>query len=73
MDNVLKALKHMAEHGGYWGSGTYAGVWCFLLRYARSYSETMTGFTQDEMQAFLRHYEKVLSFARSYDPNYKEV
>ena len=59
MNNVLQALRHMAEHNGDWYGGAYAGVWRLDLYYARSYSLDYVGFTRDDVIEFLKHYEEM--------------
>lgn len=59
MQNVIEALRYMAEHGGYWYYGTFSGVWRLFLYGARSDSAGRVGFTQDELREFLKHYDEL--------------
>lgn len=59
MNNVIDALRYMAKFGGCWNCGKYAGIWYIGLNNSRSYSNDGVGFTQEEMRAFLEHYDEV--------------
>lgn len=61
MNKIIEALEHMAENGGHWYHGTYAGVWSLDLRYARSGSHDAIRFTQYEAREFLKHYEELMT------------
>ena len=63
MDNVLNALRHMAEHGGNWYFDRLSGSWLLNLSYSRAYVNDYgsVGFSQQEMQDFLKHYEQLVS------------
>lgn len=57
MKNVIDALRVMAENGGRWGGDTCAGVWYLGLSAARSYSYACVGFTQSDVEDFLKYYD----------------
>ena len=59
MNKVIEALRCMADHGGDWYLGTFAGVWYLSPCYARSDSHAYVGFRQDELREFLKHYEEI--------------
>ena len=59
MHNVIDALRHMAENGGFWYGVTHKCVWYLYLFDISSGSFENAGFTQQEMQEFLKHYEEL--------------
>jgi hypothetical protein len=59
MDKVLEALEFMAESGGVWSDGRYAGVWQLDLDSARSDSGDFLRFTQDDVREFLADYNRM--------------
>lgn len=57
MKNVIDALRYMAKNGGLWSNDPVAGVWRLRLFYARSYSGDRVGFTQSDVEDFLKYYD----------------
>ena len=55
MNKVIEALQYMAEHGGTWNSVTFLNVW--RLGLVHDYF----GFSQQDLQEFLKHYQEINS------------
>lgn len=55
---VLDALRYMAKLGGAWHYDNSHGVWT-MANYNPSGMRGPLSFSQDEMRAFLEHYDEV--------------